>query len=448
PDGSALQGEYVAPETPAEQALVDIWAQLLKIDAQTISTSASFFALGGHSLLAISTKTGLNPAGLDVDIAEILNAVSLKALGLHIRTLGEVDDDFIAPQNLIGTISSSAAITPEQLNLIDLNTEELHSIVSQVPGGESNIADIYALSPLQQGMLFYHMTSTDDDIYLSYFILKLNTKTLLNDLLDALNILVERHDTLRTIFYWTGLSVPAQVVLKQCELIVSHVELDEYGSEKEAIKQLETHRERRISLHNGPLFVIKVGTRKCQDGQGQEFFILGEHHHLIMDHIGLDIMVEELGVIMQNGMQNNRQALPPITPYRNMVAYANTQSLEGKNEAYFKQQFADFDQATVLFSQDTDQPERKIERLMDKATARRLRQLAITHQTNVGALFHVAWALVAGKCTNGQDVAFGTVLSGRLNNYATSQRTMGLAINTLPVRVYFTDDSASTVLTQ
>ncbi|NQZ20721.1 MAG: amino acid adenylation domain-containing protein [Colwellia sp.] len=53
PDGSAMQGEYVAPITDTERALVDIWTELLNIEADSISTTASFFELGGHSLLSV-----------------------------------------------------------------------------------------------------------------------------------------------------------------------------------------------------------------------------------------------------------------------------------------------------------------------------------------------------------------------------------------------------------
>jgi acyl carrier protein len=46
-------GAHVSPATPTEQALAQIWAQLLKREVQQISASSSFFELGGHSLLAV-----------------------------------------------------------------------------------------------------------------------------------------------------------------------------------------------------------------------------------------------------------------------------------------------------------------------------------------------------------------------------------------------------------
>jgi amino acid adenylation domain-containing protein len=53
PDGSHLQGVYVAPQGDSEHTLVSIWAELLKLNEDKVSVTANFFELGGHSLLAI-----------------------------------------------------------------------------------------------------------------------------------------------------------------------------------------------------------------------------------------------------------------------------------------------------------------------------------------------------------------------------------------------------------
>jgi hypothetical protein len=51
PDPAAVrEGPYVAPRTPTEQALAEIWSAVLQIDR--IGVDDDFFALGGHSLLA------------------------------------------------------------------------------------------------------------------------------------------------------------------------------------------------------------------------------------------------------------------------------------------------------------------------------------------------------------------------------------------------------------
>ena len=44
---------YVAPQTPLQKALVDIWCKVLAVGR--IGIHDNFFDLGGHSLLAVSS---------------------------------------------------------------------------------------------------------------------------------------------------------------------------------------------------------------------------------------------------------------------------------------------------------------------------------------------------------------------------------------------------------
>jgi amino acid adenylation domain-containing protein len=54
-EGRELAGSFVAPQTPVEEAIAAIWAEVLGIDPvrQPLGIRDDFFALGGHSLLAI-----------------------------------------------------------------------------------------------------------------------------------------------------------------------------------------------------------------------------------------------------------------------------------------------------------------------------------------------------------------------------------------------------------
>jgi amino acid adenylation domain-containing protein len=69
PSGERLQRHHVAPRTPVERLLADVFAQVLGLDR--VSIHENFFSLGGHSLLSIRLVGQLERAGLPVSVREV-----------------------------------------------------------------------------------------------------------------------------------------------------------------------------------------------------------------------------------------------------------------------------------------------------------------------------------------------------------------------------------------
>lgn len=85
-EGSSRSIEYVAPENEIEEALVQIWKEVLKKDA--IGVLDNFFELGGHSLKAIRVLTIVeNQMNVKLDFKKIFNAQTIRELALEVENI-------------------------------------------------------------------------------------------------------------------------------------------------------------------------------------------------------------------------------------------------------------------------------------------------------------------------------------------------------------------------
>ncbi|HOB94401.1 MAG TPA: amino acid adenylation domain-containing protein, partial [Aquabacterium sp.] len=80
PEGEDFGGRpYEAPQGEVEQALAQIWAELLEVER--VGRQDSFFELGGHSLLAVQLLSRLRQRfGLELPLAELFVRPTLQAL--------------------------------------------------------------------------------------------------------------------------------------------------------------------------------------------------------------------------------------------------------------------------------------------------------------------------------------------------------------------------------
>ncbi|TDB49066.1 non-ribosomal peptide synthetase [Photorhabdus khanii] len=418
---------YAAPQGKMETALAAIWHDLLGVEQ--ISRYDSFFALGGHSLLAVRMVERLRNLGLTLAIRDLFQSPVLAELAQTLK-LNQGED---VPANVITPVT--VELTPEMLPLIDLTQPEIDHIVEQIPGGISNIQDIYALSPLQDGILFHHLLANEGDPYLLAGQMAFADRPLLDRYLAAVQQVINRHDILRTAFIWEGLSVPAQVVCRQVRLSVTELTLD--PTDGPASDQLAQHfdpRRHRIDLGQAPLlrFIVAPET----DGR---WIVLQLMHHLIGDHTALDVMSNEVQAYLDGQLDGQESNLPAPAPFRNLVAQARLGVSQEQHIRFFTDMLAEVDEPTLPFGltevhHDGSQMTESY-RMLTAGLNDRLRSQARRLGVSLAALCHLAWAQVLSRTSGQEQVVFGTVLFGRMAAGEGADSGMGLFINTLPLRL-------------
>jgi len=377
----------------------------------------------------------MREAGLILEVGALFDFPILKGLA---ETVGGEDRTVQAPPNLIP--AGCTAITPEMLPLIRLSQREIDRIVAGVPGGAANVQDIYPLAPLQEGILFHHLLTTEGDVYLNQTILG-GTRERLDRYIRALRVVIGRHDILRTAVVWEGLPEPVQVVWRNAPLSVEEISLDPGAGD--IVQQLRARfnpQHYRLDVRQAPLWRLVI----AQDVPNNRWVMLELAHHLVADNTSIRFLLREIEMILQ------RQAdlLPTPLPFRNFVAQARLGVSRQEHEAFFTRMLGDVDEPTAPFGLTNVQRDAshilEAHGTVNPEVCRRLRSQARELGVSAASLCHLAWALVLARTSGRKDVVFGTVMFGRMQGGQGSDRVMGIFINTLPLRIQVGDEDVRT----
>jgi amino acid adenylation domain-containing protein len=353
--------------------------------------------------------------------APVLSALAARAQGEAAHARVAVPPNPITP--------TTVRITPDLLPLARLSQDEIDGIVAAVPGGVANIQDIYPLAPLQEGILFHHLLGGEGDTYLLRLVVAFDGESRMRAFVDLLQQVIDRHDILRSTVHWEGLAQPVQVVHRRAPLPVVDVATRPEDAVLPQFLDATDPRRLRLDVRRAPMLAAHV----ARDPATGEWLMALLSHHMVCDHIALDLILAEI----QQLLQGDGDRLPAPMPYRNFIAQTHAVP-ESEHEAYFREQLGDIDEPTapfgVLAAQDNGAQHESSVHFGD-ALSQRIRDAARRHGVTPAVLFHVAWAQVLAECSGRDDVVFGTVLSGRLQGSDAADRVVGMFINSLPIRL-------------
>ncbi|TDF92726.1 non-ribosomal peptide synthetase [Paenibacillus piri] len=302
---------------------------------------------------------------------------------------------------------------------------------------KDQVADIYYLSPMQEGMLFHTLLHPGQSMYIEQMSMQVKG-AFRSDLLErSMNAIVDRYDIFRTVFVYEKMKRPVQVVMKQRKFKVREIDLsglsnaeqnDRIESYKRLDKEMGFDLSKDIPMRN---VVFKKGP--------DDYEWIWSYHHILLDGWCFGIVVRELFEVYHALLNKRGYSLPPVKPYKEYIQWLESQDNQ-QSLLYWDRYLSGFDGQTTFAEQRSRkqgavrEPEEALFSLSEEQT-RTLTELAEGQGVTLSTALQAAWAVLLSRYQQSDDVIFGTVVSGRPAEIPGVENMVGLFINVVPKRV-------------
>lgn len=313
------------------------------------------------------------------------------------------------------------------------------------------IEDIYQLSPMQKGMLFHNLVGqTSSYICQSSYTIKGDLN--LNALNRSINELVAWHPILRTSFVSEVGDEPLQVVLKDRKIVIDFNDIRGLENLEKEVQINEIKLKYKVEGFNlSKDILIKFSVLHVDE---KEFILTWTFHHILMDGWCVSLLVKDFYNLYYSFVSEKPLSLTPSMPYKNYIQWLKNRDKESSIrfwESYLK----GYNQK-VLFPSSLKKNDEKnsIDDLVDNECnfefdqVQKLKELSTTLKVTVNSILQAIWGIIINKYNDANDIVFGSVMSGRPSDLLGIDSAVGLFINTVPIRVKYSDNTSFDQLVQ
>jgi amino acid adenylation domain-containing protein/non-ribosomal peptide synthase protein (TIGR01720 family) len=324
---------------------------------------------------------------------------------------------------------AAGGCTPSDFPLVALEQAE----VDRLAGNGRGVERIDPLSPLQEGLLFHTIYQPSSAAYVEQVRFELRGALDVEAFHGAWQGVVERHPALRAAFVWEGVQRPVQVVHRRAEV---PLRLEDWrGMDAPPLAAfLDEDRDLGFDVSRAPLMRLAL-LRTADDA----YEFVWSYHHLVMDGWSLSLVFREVVALYDAALAGREPGLERARPYHAFLAWLATRG-RAETEAYWRRALDGFTAATPLgIEARTGASGAAVEHArhaveLPAARTEALQSFAAAHGLTLNTLVQGAWALLLSVYSGSDDVVFGATVAGRPAEVDGVEETVGLFINTLPVR--------------
>jgi amino acid adenylation domain-containing protein len=298
---------------------------------------------------------------------------------------------------------------------------------------ESKIKNIYDLTPMQEGMLFHSLMHNETGAYFEQSDITISGDLNIELLGKTLNLLLQRHDILRTVFLYKKVQKPRQVVLNERETSIYFEDLSGKSNSEQIIKEY-TLNEQKQGFELSKDVLIKISVFKTNTST---FRLIWSFHHILMDGWCMGIILSEFFQIYNGLVKNTPVSLPPVYPFASYLKWLESRNYT-ETEAFWKNYLSVLEDFTGLPKRIQKSDKYLKNTLYWKLEGNKFSEFnkfCTTHGITVNNAFQTLWGLVLQLYNFTDDACMGSVVSGRPAEIPNVDSILGLFINTIPVRV-------------
>src|ERR1041384_997395 len=309
------------------------------------------------------------------------------------------------------------------------------------PSAAGSMVDSYPLSPLQQGMLFHALFGQQPGVDVEQLVFTISADLNVDAFARAWQQVFERHPVLRTSFQWTNIDDPVQNVHSGFLLKLRHEDwsnVSSLGQQEQLRSYLQEDRQSGFDLTQASL--MRVGLFQIE---ACKFHFIWTVHHVLLDGRSFLKVLSDLYRYYDSLCRAVPISLRRPKAFRDHVESLRQIDLQ-RAEAFWRKTLEGFTDPTVLPSPlpatlvpGSDSTHEEQEILLSAGLTGSLKECARENQVTLYTLVKAAWALLLSRYSGEQDVVFGEVRDCR--GAANDQDTVGLFINTIPIRVTVPD---------